>query len=256
MAWRNAAAAAIVLGLAAAPALAKQKAAAGPRTANVSAADQVGYDGRTDATFAVDQTADGAIVLQVSRGTFTLAKTVRADGTFSLELRDGADAVTLAATADTVDVSRSGKRVRMNLARATEEDYVKVRGHLSSSRAVRAARRLVADLGPTALETPEGIGLLLADAFVGYLDGDVAAPGRVARTLRDHYSRGHRKVRLADCYDSWERQVVRYYDEIAWCLESFGIWNPLRQLCSFRWTLQIETAWFSMMSCVAFPWPI
>jgi hypothetical protein len=255
VAWCGAAAAVIAIGLTADQALAGQKTAAEARAAKASPAEQVTYDGRADVTYALDRTSDGALVLVAQRGTLTLTKTVRADGTFALELRDGPDEVSFAVTTDRIDVARRGKRLRLDVARATDEDYIKVRGNLANSRAIRAARRMAADLGPT-LETPEGMGLLLADAFIGYLDGDVAAPARAARALRDRYSRGHQAVRLASCYDRWEHHVVRYWDDVVACFESFGIWNPMRQLCSFRWTLQVETAWFSLMSCVAFPWPI
>ena len=37
------------------------------------------------------------------------------------------------------------------------------------------------------------------------------------------------------------------------CLNSFAVYNPMRQVCAFIWTLQVESAWFQFLSCSSFP---
>ena len=76
----------------------------------------------------------------------------------------------------------------------------------------------------------------------------------MSRELRAKFSANVKKVRLrASCYDSYQALVVQAAAQMEQCMGQFGVWNPMRQVCAGVWTLQVESAWFSFLSCSAIP---
>jgi hypothetical protein len=37
------------------------------------------------------------------------------------------------------------------------------------------------------------------------------------------------------------------------CLNPISMWNPMRNVCAFVWTIQVEGLWFAYLSCCSVP---
>ena len=142
------------------------------------------------------------------------------------------------------------RAARPTPATASDEDLDKVRRLLADSRAARLVRVAAAAVQDSEDNSASSAALLIGDALVGMLTGDAGAPGRVARHLARHARSRVRPVSLQiDCYNTWERRVFRASYEWEECARDFSVWNPTRHLCAMRWILQVESYWFSFMTC-------
>jgi hypothetical protein len=196
---------------------------------------------------------DGSAFVHAVAEDLDVMKKVSRSGTYTLRLQRGSDAVEIRADRNSVTVSRGGEAVRVVLEAAGEEDLAAVRVLLAGSRGVRGLRVLGAGLGAGAVRSPGGLALVLADAFVGLLDGDVAAVHRLAERLAS----GRPAARLVSspegCYERWEGEVIRAWDDYERCLAvypSIGLW---RDACGVRWIMWAESAWFSFLTCAGSP---
>src|SRR5262249_31070778 len=101
------------------------------------------------------------------------------------------------------------------------------------------------------------LSLRVTGAIVSQVDGDDGAVRRLGRELRSKFGSNMKRVRLREsCWDSYQALVVRAAGQMEQCMGQFGVANPMRQLCAFVWTLQVESAWFSFLGCSAIPVPI
>jgi hypothetical protein len=222
------------------------------------AAAQVRRVEPADLTFQAVTTNDGAIQIEARGGDLVFRKKVRADGSFDLLLEGRGDAVAVAFDQSTITVVRNRRRVAIST--GPNAEGAKVQEGLT------AAQRLLAGSSATSLlrlaatavqdaedDSAASASLLVADAVVGMLTGDSGAPGRVARYMARHArARVQRAAMQTDCYYSWEGSVLHASYEWESCASAFSVWNPTRHLCALRWTIQIESYWFTFLSCTGF----
>jgi hypothetical protein len=222
-----------------------------PSTARIAA--QVGSLPRAGITLSASTTVDGAIAIEGRAGDLLFRKKVAANGSFTLTLEARRDKVTVEVSEHAITVVRQKGRTVVTKDAEAEEQLEKVGRLLADSRAVRSFRMAAAAVEQSQDTSPAAAAVLLADAVLGPLTGDAGAPSRVARHLsRSARSRMLRVAASANCYQSYERIVVDAYNDLEGCFDQFDWWHPFRRLCGWVWTLQIESAWFSLISCSGF----
>jgi len=225
-----------------------------PTRLAAGAAPQVTRLEAADLTLAFAQLDDGSLEIAGRAGELTIRKTVQPQGDVVLELGADNDRVILQAATHSVSVRRGAKHVVLSPVEVTEDDLDQVRRLLADSRAVVLLRRLGAAVYAGQDDSPASAALLMADAVVGMLTGDGGAPARVARHFARHAAGRLRRAALGtDCYREWEQLVVRAMNEFLSCFADTLWYAPLQYLCSFRWFLQAESAWFQFLSCSSFP---
>jgi hypothetical protein len=219
----------------------------------VRPAAQVTRNERADVTFELRPSSSGAIELIARRGGLEVAKTVRPDGEFVLEIAAGGDRVAIAVSGEATTVARGRAKVTLPRGAETEAMAAAARRLLAESGAIVQFRALAAALVADDDRSPAGIATIVADAAVGTLTGDVGATGRAAQYFG---RRGRGPVRQAalavDCFALMETRFVEAWDDYNACWIS-TMWSGFYQnLCAWRWTLQVESYWFSFISCSGF----
>lgn len=227
---------------------------AGAPRSSVRAAAQVHRVDRADMTFNMTPMRDGTIEVEAHGGDLVVRKRVRQNGSYTLTLQTPRDRVTIAFEEHTIAVTRDKKAAVLTLATASDEELDKIHRMLADSRAVRLMRVAAANIQDSEDDSPEASSLLMADAVLGVLTGDGAAPLRVARHLTRHVRASLRPIGMQiDCYAIWEKRVLTVYYQATACENSFSVWNPVRYLCATQWLLQVESYWFSFLSCSGVP---
>jgi hypothetical protein len=233
---------------------------ASPVTAAMAASPQVRIDPATRAAFVYGASRDGGLRVTTTIGELDVRKTVYADGRVEIVLEAGRDRLAVSMAPYSVDVERRGRRAHVDVGRDEEEDWLNVKEVLAGSRALRLFRGLTAALDPATLETVAGAAMLSGDALLGYLDGDVGAIPRLA----EHFIK-QRKAKLKPasfedefvgekrCYDIYEEETARAAREYNECRRAFNWYSGWQAACAFRWTLQVESAWFQFLACSAIP---
>jgi hypothetical protein len=202
---------------------------------------------------------DGSLEVVATAGDLSVRKAVYADGRFTLRIARGAD--------DSIEIvgEPAGLRVRAGRDAAVwlrtdagpgHEDRARhVRTSLARSEAVHRLRQIATALDLDDAATPEALSLRITGALLAELSGDTAAAQRFSRTVTAQLSRRLRKAQTSStsCWDTYQALVNQAANELASCLASFAIYNPARNLCSFVWVLQVESAWFSFLACSSFP---
>lgn len=213
-------------------------------------AGQVRYFPGQDLTFSVNTTADGAVQLDARGGEFGFRKRVQGNGRYSLEIEGPRDKVVLNVSEDKISVARGRKTISLT-AETAEDQMDDVRRLLADSKAVQLLRSAGAAFEASDEDSPASVAILLSDSLVGALTGDVGAPRRVARRLARRAGTQMRPVaqRPATCYYQWEQTMLWAYMEFEECVVLDNMWV---YWCSARWTLQAESAWFSLISCSGF----
>jgi hypothetical protein len=221
--------------------------AAAPRPAA-----QVRHLDRAEITFHASLTQDGAVQVEGRGAEFVFRKKSRPNGHFTLDLEGPDDKVGISLAEDSATITRGRRRVTLLLRALSERDLDEARVLLAGSSAVRLARVAAAAVQDSEDDSAAAVSLLISDALVGMLSGDAGAPGRIARHLARHGRAGIRRAATTDCYGDWERKVLAASYEWESCASAFSVWNPIRNVCAFRWTLQVESYWFSFLSCTGF----
>jgi hypothetical protein len=217
---------------------------------------QAQVDHRGAGTFSVGFTPDGAGLVVGSAGELEYRKQVFQDGRFAIWLKARKEIVRIEGNPGVVRVVRGNRSAAIDLAAGGEDDFDKVRTLLAGSKAVRLFRLLAATFDPSTEETPAATAMLVSDALIGWLDGDVGAAGRLGRRMAERHGKLMRRIGLQDdvsCYREWESEVVYAWDDYEACQDAFEWWNPLREGCSLRWIMWVESAWFSFLTCSAIP---
>lgn len=238
---------------AAGPVVGRAVAVSAPRRGATRPAAQVTRNDRADVTFEIRPASAGSIEVRGRRGDLFMKKTVQPTGDSVLELADGHETVTVAVSAQGTRVTRNGTTALLGRAAPDDAAETRVRRLLAESSAVVRFRAAVAALLEANDVTAPAVAMLIADATVGMLTGDVGAPRRTAEHLA---RRGRSRVRQAgmalDCYTVMEQRMVEAYDDFGSCWYSTAYNSFYQSLCSWRWTLQVESYWFSFISCTGF----
>ncbi len=225
----------------------------------VAVRQRVHQDARSGATFFFSSTADGAARMTVIGGELQIEKIVYADGRFRVALQAGDDLVSIAGMPGIVKVQRGKERGRsLDVGRASEDEWLQTKVVLAGSRAVRLFRALADSLENGTLQTPAGTAVLMTDALLGLLDGDVGAVHRLGERLRAARQAKIRPAALGQaeflmCYYkfAWaaDEALDTYYD----CAKNYYNWDPRQLGCSFQWVLMAESAWWQFIGCSTFP---
>jgi hypothetical protein len=95
--------------------------------------------------------------------------------------------------------------------------------------------------------------MLIADAAVGQLTGDVGAVRRAARFLA-HAGDSNRRpaALLPECFQTMDSDMIFALDDYASCLGS--VWGNVlwEDLCAWRWVVEVESVWFQFIGCSGF----
>ncbi|MBI2834895.1 MAG: hypothetical protein HYX76_10775 [Acidobacteria bacterium] len=207
-------------------------------------------DERSVLQFSVSRAPEG-IGLTGTVGDFQYHKLVRRDGTTKLELRVGPETFHLDMSPTAVTMAADGASLTVDLTRQPDSERIAhINRMLDGSAAIRRFRDVVRSVGMVPA-TPVHLSVLVSATLLDALAGDLEAPRRLAARVTDQRRTGVRFVRRSSCFDSYEKDVGGAMDDLYGCLESVA-WI-LRDGCAWRWTLQVESAWFSFLSCSAFP---
>jgi hypothetical protein len=205
-------------------------------------------------TYSLRPDTDGSFVLAASSSEVTMRKSVYEDGHSVTVLERGTDRVTISATHAGVVVSRNGRSATIGTDARDDEPWVRVRALLAGSPAVRAFRTLTSALETDEGRSPEHLGVLVSGALVGQLDGDQGAVARLNRALRARFGGPFKRVRAGtDCWAAYQAGVMKAAADLEACLNPMSMWNPMRNVCAFVWTIQVEGLWFAYLSCCSVP---
>lgn len=223
-----------------------------PAAPTIRPAAQVRHFERPGITFSANTTVDGAIQVEGRGGDLSFRKKVFYDGRFTVELEAPRDKVALALSEHAITITRGKKTIKLT-PEGSDDDFDNVRRLLADSRAVRLLRSAGAAFEATEDDSAAAASLLLADALVGVLTGDVGAPRRVSNRLTRHARAQMRPVAAGtNCYYQWEQAVVVAQFELLDCYGDVGMASYLAYLCSARWYLQVESYWFTLLTCSGF----
>jgi hypothetical protein len=225
--------------------------AQGPAPLPLKPIKQVSGRAELGLTVGVSTASDGAMLLSATAGDLSFRKVVYADGRFQAQIEQGRDRIAFAGSEGRMVVTYGSRSLTLS-ADQDDQQPARVRALIVSSPALRQFRRLAAQLEATGDVTPEILGLRVTGAVVSEVDGDEGAVRRLSRELRAKFSANVKMVRLpSSCYDTYQALVVQSAAQLEQCMGQFGVWNPMRQVCAGVWTLQVESAWFSFLSCSA-----
>jgi hypothetical protein len=221
--------------------------------AGAAPAAQVKRNDRADVTFELRPSADGGVTLGARGHGLTITKTVQSNGDFVLDIETARDRVVIAASGSGATVTRGDSVLTLSRSDSSDAPLVAVRKALAGSDAIVRYRALAAALMQNDDRSHEALALIIADAAVGLLTGDVGAPGRVARLLGERARGRVRPVGMAvDCFTVMETRMVDAWYDYGLCFESTAYNSFYQSLCSWRWTIQVESYWFNFLSCTGF----
>ncbi len=220
---------------------------------------RVQTDARTNAVFFFSSTDDGARRMTVRAGELDVDKVVYPDGRFRLTLRTGDDVVSIGGLPGNVEVQRDKGRGRsLEVGRASEDDWLRLKVMLAGSKAVRMFRGLANALDDGTLKTPAGTAVLLSDGLLALLDGD---PGVVRRLGERWRPAGQAKIRPATlrqvpaflgCWVNYETAIYQAYLEYGQCQVNDWLWQLLFNACDWEYVLKAESIWFQFVGCSMF----
>ena len=198
--------------------------------------------------------------MTATAGELAARKPVYADGRFVVRLATrGEDRLLISGTANGLTVA-NGRDASLDRHADRDSDYDgkarRVRGWLARSDAVQRFRQINEALERQDAVSPESLSLRVTGALLAELLGDPGAAQRLSRSLTARLAQGFRKAQTGftpSCWDTYQRLVMTAANSLESCLNSFAVYNPMRNLCALVWTLQVESAWFQFLSCSSFP---
>lgn len=205
------------------------------------------------AELALGLDADGLKRSEARFGSVHLVKTVDANRSVHLAVAGEGGGVTVWMIRGRVEVTAGGRTFAVT-ATTPDSDLLAMRHTLAASPAVQAVRAAVARLSSDVAATVEGADLLVSNALLASLDGDVSALERVGRRLHQWLSAPTVEARfvLQTCYEDWKQEAVHAMNWVEQCYNDFEWWNVvMRDLCFVEWTLRVEAAWFEFLRCLA-----
>jgi hypothetical protein len=180
-------------------------------------------------------------------------RTDRATLAVSIELRAGADLVTVAVAPRNISVWRGGRRVVVNSAKTLEA----VQRLLGGSAAIFGVRAMLSDLEPLSASTAPDMALLSTAAFVASLVGDVGAPLRIADRFMEKHRGIFRQVRESgQCWTDYTNETSAAWNELQACMDEAnerGFFQAAyeRLACNGIWLLRAESSWFEYLKCLS-----
>jgi hypothetical protein len=206
------------------------------------------------------QQDDGGVSVTANSGELTIEKVVYADGRYRVDIGEGADRVTLIGEQAGLHVQRGRQSFALTADSDMATEGQRVREVLVLSRAVGHFRQIVAELDRADDVGPEALSLRLTGAVLAEVAGDVGAVRRLGKALTAGLTQRLRRARAGTqypptCWDVYVSSVNKAARELEACLGAFYVFNPIRQACSFVWTIQVEAAWFGLLKCAAVPLP-
>lgn len=223
--------------------------------AGVKRAAQVSRSEQADVTFELRPLENGAVQVVGRRGRLEVTKNIQPTGEFELELSSDRDRVTIAVSSAVTKITRGKTTVALRPGTSDEDEEVKVRRVLAESKAVTQFRAVAAALVDTDDSSPGAMAFVIADAVVGSLTGDVGAPRRTAQHLGRKARRNVRPVGMAaDCFAVMEQKMMFASNDFNECWVGTLFNSFYQTLCSYRWVIQVESYWFSFISCSGFNW--
>jgi hypothetical protein len=216
----------------------------------VRPAAQVTRNDRADVTFETRQTEDGAVAVVGKSGDLQITKTVHQDGNLVLDLTTDKDHVAITASGQGTTVTRGKTTIVLSRSGTSETKSESVRRLLADSKAVLQFRRVSAALIDTEDRSAPGLAMVVGDAVVGQLTGDVGAARRAAQHLAHKGADMARPASLRpECFQQMEMDMMYALNDYAACLGS--VWGNIfwEDLCAWRWILEAESYWFQFVSC-------
>lgn len=216
-------------------------------------------DAPTGMVLSSDARTPGATMFRaVGRG-LEVNKTVAQDGTFALSVGASGDRVLLTGAQGRVTVARAGRSITLAMARSDDKAFQKASVLLAGSPAIRLFRAALGRMAAASLASEPGMALQLADALLRVMQDDAAtAVAQVRRQVEQStagVTTGMRLVRLGaggpTCFGAWRREVMEAWEEYEGCYHDFSWWSGGREACAFLYILQVESAWFKLLSCSA-----
>lgn len=221
-------------------------------------AAQVTRNDKADVTFELRQAETGGVEVAGTTGDLRFKKTVQATGEFVLELNTPSDAVTIAVNGQETSATRGKTRVRMPRSAAGVAEEGRARRLLADSDAVLKLRGLAAALIDADDRSPASMAVIMVDAVAGALTGDVGAPRRIAKFFARTSGAGMRPAAMAvDCFTVMETRMTEAFYDYAACWTSVAnlyMSSSFQQWCAVRWVVQVESYWFTFISCSGFNW--
>lgn len=219
---------------------------------SVRPAAQVQYDQEVGAVHSVQMTPDGGARILTDAPGVRVEKLLYQDH-FVVTLTADRDRVEVRAAAGSVSVRRGRRSHTFASATVSERDLDEARKVLQGSRAVRAFRVLAAQLEERD-GTPLAESVLVSGGLIGLLDGDLAAPRRIARKLAAKHRAGLRAARTqsytsGQCWNVYSREANQIMYDFEDCTRRAS-WNPIYSVgCSVEFTIRAESNWFWFLSC-------
>ena len=224
--------------------------------AGLRPAAQVTRNEKADVTFEVRPAADGGTQVTATSSGVQVTKTVQATGEFVLQLKAGSDTVSIAVNGRGTTVNRGRQRVDLPRNVDAPGRRPAARRLLAESDAVVRARGVADALMMANDRSPAAMGLILADAVLGVLSGDVGAPRCIAEFMARGGAKKLRPAGMAiDCFTLMEQRMVEAWNDYVSCWMSVGsliFSDYLQEACALRWVVQAESYWFSFISCTGF----
>lgn len=204
-------------------------------------------------TVALRQAPEGGYLFEGASGDLRVTKRMNRASEMAIAITDGADTIKLDANPKAITITAQGRSVVFTLAEANDESFEAVQALVQDSVAVRKFHKSLSqelESGPRKLH-PD---LAITHALLRTLEGDSSAVRSLPRQLLGGALSPIRTVGFSPgCYETWETEVVRAFnDEIACLNELTGVRSLLRLGCGYRYLLWVESAWFSFLSCSAF----
>jgi len=196
--------------------------------------------------------ASGAVRISAKADGIDVQKTVSATGEYSVSLRSGKDLVTVVGNGARVKVSRGKRTVGFDVSRPEAGSYDRTSILLAGSPALRAFRAARNRMAPEARQSPEGVAMEIIEVLLSVAQGDPTAPDRFRSAESSPWELTARDANES-CFREWRDEVQSAWDEYERCYRDFNWWSGGREACAFMWTLHVESAWFRMWGCTAFP---
>ena len=218
--------------------------------------------------YSVVRMPDGGIQFSGHAPNLQFRKTSYKDGHFDFEIASQNDRVDVRMSTFAMQVTRGTQQVAFALNALGAEELAKVRALLAGSRAIKRYRGLAAALEARHDQSPEAYGVILGGAVIGWLDGDAAAPVRLARRTAGMSAppagrgAGDRvglmfRVDMPDCWSEYEQLINNAWNDTASCIAyaaQQGLWQPFyMNTCSAAWVIRSEGYWFEYIACSAIP---
>ncbi len=206
----------------------------------------------------------GALTYRASGRGLEIEKTLAPNGTFSLSLGHATDRVELSGSAALVRVSRQGQVIDLRLVDTDEHAVQRAAILLAGSPAIRLFRAALGRMAASSLGSEPGLALQFGDALLRVIQDDahggVALARRQAGQPTPGADGGARLVSLGggssaadgageSCFRAWKREVMSAWMEYEACYYDFSWYSGGRLACAFLYVIEVESAWFKMLSC-------